>query len=232
MATPEELDKTHHQKIRELNDLLREVSIRRYDYGMAVYAPFDLDVPLGERGEWKVVFESVSEWSAKLFNLHQPTDRHILAGNYLALMRGGTVVMSCTPREVMDLNPFVYMAAADSCRNVLINGLGLGIAIERTIRLVDHITVVEKSEDVIALVGEHYRQKYGDKVEIIHADAFEYQPPENIRYGAVWHDIWDNICSDNLPEMNNLEAKYTPYADWQGCWCKQECIEAKRLGYG
>jgi hypothetical protein len=61
---------------------------------------------------------------------------------------------------------------------------------------------------------------YGDRVEIIQADAFSWKPPKNIRYGMVWHDIWPNICGDNYPEMKTLHRRYGRKADWQGSWCK------------
>jgi hypothetical protein len=28
------------------------------------------------------------------------------------------------------------------------------------------------------------------------------------RYDMVWHDIWDDICSDNLEGMAKLHRKY------------------------
>ena len=61
------------------------------------------------------------------------------------------------------------------------------------------------------------------RVTIINADAFEWKPPKDQRYDVVWHDIWDNICGDNLPEMTKLHRKYGKKTDWQGSWCKYEC---------
>lgn len=60
-------------------------------------------------------------------------------------------------------------------------------------------------------------------MQIINADAFAYKPPKSKRYGAVWHDIWANICADNLPEMHKLHRKYGRIADWQGSWCRWQC---------
>jgi len=83
------------------------------------------------------------------------------------------------------------------------------------------VTVVEKSKDVISLVAKHY---LGDhRVTIVNADAYLYKPPKGVKYDAVWHDIWDNICGDNLPEMTRLHRKYGKRADWQGSWCRSLC---------
>ena len=46
------------------------------------------------------------------------------------------------------------------------------------------------------------------RIKIINEDAFEFKPPKDKRYDFVWHDIWDDICTDNLPEMTKLHRKY------------------------
>lgn len=115
---------------------------------------------------------------------------------------------------------------------MLVNGLGLGIVakacLEKTNKkghrlfyAVEKITVIEKSADVIHLVGPSY-EKYGDRIEIINADALEYKPPKGVRYNVVWHDIWDNICSDNWETMKVLHRKYGRICEWQGSWCREE----------
>jgi hypothetical protein len=90
---------------------------------------------------------------------------------------------------------------------------------------VTHVTVIEKSPDVIKLVGPSFADP---RVTIIEADAYTYQPPKGIRYNAVWHDIWDNICGDNTEGMGKLHRKYGRRTDWQDSWCKAECQEANR----
>jgi hypothetical protein len=133
-------------------------------------------------------------------------------------MRHGTVVMSDTPAEKQDHYGFVH-AAKGHC---LINGLGIGMCLKAVLlkESVTAVTVVEKSADVIALVAPYYTDP---RVEIVHSCAFEYEPPKGVRYGAVWHDIWDNICSDNIEQMKRLHRKYGRRAGWQGSWCRWEC---------
>jgi len=134
--------------------------------------------------------------------------------------------MSDTPAEARDLSPFVWRAKG----NVLINGLGLGLLVQRLGNRpeVGHITVIEKSEDVLRLVRAHYEAMFGDRLTIIHGDAYEWQPPKGVRYNAVYHDIWDNLCVDNLPGMSRLKRKYGRRTDFQMCWGEAFCRREQR----
>ena len=187
-----------------------------------------VDVPEGHQGDWKIEKFTVSEKDANFHNIRAGFSyggggRIIEAGNYTKLMRKGSVIMSDTPSEIGDHLYFIHKATG----NVLINGLGLGWVIEALFHKkdVETITVIEKSEDVINLAADHYKNKCpkNKKILIIHADAIEYKSKKGERYGAVWHDIWDNICADNLEEMKILHRKYGRRTDWQGSWCRAEC---------
>lgn len=90
------------------------------------------------------------------------------------------------------------------------------------------VTVIERSPDVIALVGEYYKKKYGNRLNIINADAFTWKPPKNKVYDVVWHDIWDSISGDNLPEMHKLHRRYGRHARWQASWCRYRCEQQNR----
>ncbi|MBN8955005.1 MAG: hypothetical protein J0H17_00095, partial [Rhizobiales bacterium] len=105
--------------------------------------------------------------------------------------------------------------------HVLINGLGIGMVLAAVLRRpeVQRVTVVEIDPDVVALVSPHYPDA---RVTVIQSDAFDYAPPKGERYGAVWHDIWDTICANNLPSMTRLKRKYGRRTDWQGCWGEHE----------
>ena len=85
---------------------------------------------------------------------------------------------------------------------------------------VDSVTVIEKSQDVIALVWPTYASH--PNMKLIHADAFDWKPPKGKRYTVIWNDIWDDICGDNYEEMKRLTRKYGKRCDWQDCWCKSE----------
>ena len=105
----------------------------------------------------------------------------------------------------------------------MINGLGLGVTLKLVLAKpeVKNVTVIEKSADVIKLVAPTYCED--PRLVILNKDAFEYNPPKGVRYDAVYHDIWNNISSDNLPEMHKLHRKYGRRCAWQGSWCREWC---------
>lgn len=190
-----------------------------------------VDVPEGVAGDWRIEKFTVSQVEADLFNFgnsrNARSGRDIDPDTYTRLMYQGTVVMSDTPAEKRDHIEFISRAK----RHILINGLGLGYAVEACGRKssVQRITVIEMSSDVLLLSKQHYLNKYPDKVEIIHADAFTWTPPKEVRYDAVWHDIWNHICSDNLKEMDQLYHKYKGISDWQGSWCRNDCEKMAKI---
>lgn len=164
----------------------------------------DIDVPDGISGNWKVeTFEVKDRDFSQMISMFK-TGRGVPSGTYKRLMRNGICIMSNTPDEISDFMQFVWIAKG--C--ILINGLGLGVLLKALLNKpeVTEITVIEKSEDVIKLVAPTYLTD--SRVIIINADAFEYKPPKDKKYDAVWHDIWDNICADNLDEMKTLHRKY------------------------
>jgi hypothetical protein len=191
-----------------------------------------VDVPEGNSGPWSVKRFTVVPNARGLFSFALK-GRPIPPGEYTQLIheRRGCV-MSDTPAEMSDHYDFVQQAKG----NVLLNGLGIGMALNAILknknegRQVERITVVEIDRDVIDLVGPHYG--VDPRVEIVHASAFDYQPPKNMRYHAVWHDIWDFICPDNLVEMAALHRKYGRRTDWQGSWCRAECLAGRSRMYG
>lgn len=188
-----------------------------------------VDVPEGKSGEWSVERFTVSKEDVdrQCIRAIATNGRYVPEGTYTHLKCGNEIIMSDTPDEIRDHMPFRWNARG----NVLVNGLGLGMVIEMVIERVDHITVIEKSPDVITLVAPHYVTKYPGKVEIIQCDAFDYTPPKGIHYDAVWHDIWDNICSDNLDDMIRLHRKYGRRANWQGSWARWQCEHARASGF-
>lgn len=184
----------------------------------------DIDVPDGISGNWKVETFEVKEddLSQKISILK--TGRGVPPGTYKKLMRDGICVMSNTPDEIRDFLRFVWRSKG----SILVNGLGIGVLLKALLDKPDvtDVTVIEKSEDVIKLVAPTYL--VDSRVTIINADAFEYKPPQNKRYNAVWHDIWDYITSDNLEEMKKLHRKYGKNSDYQESWCRYACEQAKK----
>jgi predicted membrane-bound spermidine synthase len=111
--------------------------------------------------------------------------------------------------------------------HVLINGLGIGMVLGAVLKRpkVTAVTVVEIDPTIIAMVWPHYQDP---RVTMVQDDAFTFKPPPGARYGAVWHDIWDFICLDNLPQMSKLKRRYGRWAGWQGCWSEHECRRRRR----
>jgi hypothetical protein len=186
-----------------------------------------VDVPDGVSGDWRVTTFTVSKQDEKMeiarAMFSSSRGRYVPAGTYKALRHRGQTIMSNTPDELYDHKEFLKEARG----RVLINGLGLGVALraillKRTIEnipAVSEVTVVELSRDVIDLVGPSFRED--PRVTIVQGDAYEYQPTG--RYDTCWHDVWPDITSDNIPGMKKLHRKYGRYAEWQGSWCRRRC---------
>ena len=187
-----------------------------------------VSVPDGESpcGTVKIDTFTVSEEDARFHNIRARGRGAINPGTYKRLRIDGETVMSNTPMEIRTNRQAFFKAKGQ----VLINGLGLGMLVEKMLTKpdVEHITVIEKNPAVIALVGPVFEGN--DRVTIIEADAFEYQPPKGVKYQLVFHDIWTFIVSDNLPEMHKLQRKYGRRAELQISWAREEC-ELSRDGY-
>jgi len=199
------------------------------------------ELPEGRCGVYEIKRFTVSkddERTQRMRCAFQGTSRFVPAGSYTALKRigchngtsfspdaqteyAGTIVMSDTPDEIRDTRPLYYAAQGE----VLINGLGLGCTVKMCMSKPDvsHVTVIEISPDIISLVGEFWKKKYGKRLTIINHDALTYKPPKGSYYGAVWHDIWDNIGEENLPDMKLLHRRYGRFATWQGSWARHLC---------
>lgn len=146
---------------------------------------------------------------------------YVEPGKYKRLMRGDTVVMSNTIMELDTHWPIIHAAKG----RVMLNGLGLGVVLVAILAKPEtsEVVIVENSEDVIKLVASTF--SVDKRVRIIHDDAFKFKP--SARFDAVWHDIWDFICADNLEEMKTLHRRYGRHAGWQGSWAKEECRRAR-----
>ena len=190
-----------------------------------------VDLKVGKAGDWSIECFEVTDEQANVERMRSMFNggRGVPAGKYTSLKYKNHIIMSDTPDEIRD--HFSMISAARG--NILINGLGIGMVLQACLEkdVVNHATVIEKSSDVIELVGGYYKEKYGDKLTIIHEDAFDYKPDKNVRYNAVWHDIWANISSDNLPEMHKLHRKYGRKTYWQGSWCRSMCERYKKQEY-
>ncbi len=190
---------------------------------------YQVDVPPAVSGDWEVEKHTVTEESENLGRLRavfsfSSKGRFTPAGNYTGLLHRKRIIMSDTPDEIHDHSE-LFRFGRGHC---LLNGLGLGVAVNGLLMnpAVEHVTAIEISVEVINLVGKHWQDKYGDRLEIIRHNALTYNPPRGERYGFVWHDIWPTICADNLDEMKTLHRKYGRRTDRQASWCRKRCEQS------
>ena len=187
-----------------------------------------VDVPLGRCGEWSVERFEVGEENARVFNMREALHGHrfIEPGIYRSLVhrpegQTGELWMTDTPAECADHAECVVQAARFG-GHVLIFGLGLGVVTQAMCDMpnVEHVTVVELEQGVIDLVGPFWKNRYGDKLSIVCADAFAWEPPRGQRFGVVWCDIWLHLSAGNLSEQARLNRRYARRSQWVGSWAQ------------
>lgn len=192
-----------------------------------------VSLPEGTSGPWSVkkfvVDEEAAKWERIRSLMSSNRGRGVPAGTYTGLYRDGEVIMSDTPDEIRDHRFAIYKAHG----HCLVFGLGLGMVTKAMLDNpeVTKVTVVDKSPDVIALVGPTLKVQYGDKLEVIHADAITYKPAKGVRFGCVWADIWDTLTTDNLKLMSTFNRRYARCSDWHGNWGEELLKYRRERGY-
>jgi predicted membrane-bound spermidine synthase len=186
-----------------------------------------VSVPDGSVGDWRIDTINLSNKDVMMSNLRALRDNPIMycpPGTYKRLVHSkrGTV-MSNTQMEIETAREVMRHAQGD----VLINGLGLGMVLEGILSKdnVISVKVCEIDQEVIDLVGPHFNDP---RLKIVQADAYTYKPAKGERYNYIWHDIWDDINSDNLPLMAKLARKWARRAGAQGFWSKRQALEQRR----
>ena len=178
------------------------------------------EVPEGRSGNWSVGHFIVHP--PDRLGPNEPEWARRRPGEYTVLKRGKEIFMTDLYEEWWTQKEAIEQACRRG-RHVLITGLGLGVVVESMLETpgskLEGVTIIEASSDVIRLSGPHLRGKWADRLNIVHANAFEWLPPEGTRYTVAWHDIWPNPDDVSIiPEMDRLEQHFAPYCDWQDCW--------------
>lgn len=197
-------------------EAIRQMGISDYK----ATAPYRVTVPLGKSGPWTIKRFTTTFDLPYLRHFRDGRAPGLGAFTRLVHDQHG-VIMSDTCAEIGDLKPYI-------CRlkgRVLVTGLGLGMVIHILTKApelkgqVKTLTVIEKDKDILKLVKKHYASS-DSRVNIIHADAFEWTPPKGTKFDSAWHDIWWSIDEDNLDEMDRLIEHYRPYCfkRQQFCW--------------
>lgn len=188
---------------------------------MTIAADYDwkVTVPEGELDGLRVERFTASDQDARMTGLFYG-GRSVRPGEYTRLTAGGVFWMSDTPAEWGDHLPAVRQIRKPETKRVLINGLGIGMVLKAALACghVEHVDVVEKDPRVVALVGPHYLTD--PRLAIHTADAYTVTWPTGTAWDVAWHDIWPDLCTDNLPLMAKLHRRYGRRTNWQGSWAR------------
>jgi hypothetical protein len=127
-------------------------------------------------------------------------------GKYVRLHIDDVLMMSDTHMERITNENFVDHANG----KVLIGGLGVGLIIYNLMGklkdgIVTNITVIEKSQDNINLIGPYFKHQ---NIKIINDDIFTWQPKKGEKFDTIYFDIWPEISTDNLADMKRLHNRF------------------------
>jgi hypothetical protein len=180
-------------------------------------------LPAGNSGEWSLSKLRLPERTNASVTDPRPDAFRFRPGEYTELRHGGITYMTDLYDEWWTQRRAIERARRVGGR-VLITGLGLGMVVEAILSTpapahVLSVTVLEQSADVIHLVAAHLQAQFGDRVEIIHADAFSWHPAAELHFDTVWHDIWPDPDADQVDaDIALLRQHHQPWARWQGFW--------------
>lgn len=192
-----------------------------------------VDLPAGRSGTVEVRTFIVSPEDEAMQRLRcavNGSTRYCPTGTYTALYRNGMLWMSDTPDERTDSLICLCHAARIGAESALVNGLGLGSVLRGLMAIgVRRLDVVEIDPDVIALVGPTYQRLCADagvELHIYPGDAYTIELDG--AWDIVWSDIWVDVCSTNLAEMDRLVRKYDARCCWHGQWGRELIYEMRR----
>jgi len=190
-------------------------------------------IPEGKEGCAKIshlqVTAEASDMTRMRAVLKGDFDQIVREGSYVQLHVKGRLMMSDTQMEQQSNRTFIQHAKGD----VLIAGLGVGLILLPILprEEVTSVTVIEKYPDVIRLVEPHVRKAAGShaaKLTVIEANIFEWKPLRGSRYDRIYFDIWPNVCTDNLDQINRLHRKFGRYCKGQMVSWMQDKLRRRR----
>jgi spermidine synthase len=127
-------------------------------------------------------------------------------------------MMSITPSEMFTFRPGIRRARG----RVLIGGLGLGYFARKVLerrRQVKRVTVVEENPTVAKFFGDPLKEEFGNRVEIVTGDVFEYARHRLRVFDSVLLDIWEgaNLASDEA-KFHRMRARHAHVWGWGWGW--------------
>jgi len=185
-------------------------------------------VPEGKSGDVRIEHFEVSKEDSTFTSIRAMVngrDEFVEPGKYARLYVGNALMMSDTRMEKRSNTGVVLNATG----HVLIAGLGLGmithpIAAKKEVK---SITVVEKSPDVIKLVGPSLHKK----VKVVEGDIFSWAPAKGTKFDTIYFDIWANITTDNLDDMAKLNRRFARFkapGAWVHSWQRERLLYDRR----
>ena len=183
---------------------------------------FPSDVPEGTCGPWTIEKITIADRPYDPASDPRPECFKFRPGRYTLLRRGPTQFMTDLYDEWWTQRIGILEAIRRG-GDVLITGLGLGLVAEAILRVhessVRRLTIVEKSEEVIALVAPHLQSVWPDRLNIVHGDAFSWTPSDGSRFSVGWHDIWPDPTTPSIEhEIASLRQHHAGWCEWQGFW--------------
>lgn len=178
---------------------------------MAEYTDVLIKVKPGVKGVAQIVHDTPDRLTRLLARMHgMPLNR----GRYARLLVNGQVMMTDAEFERRTNRSVISKARGD----VLIAGLGIGLILDPIIAKAHSVTVVEKYQDVIDLVAPAF-----PAIRVIRADVLRWKPPTDVRYDAIYFDIWPDICINDHVVATKLERRFKPHlrrGGYMGSWCE------------
>lgn len=181
------------------------------------------DLTPGVRGDWALVSVELPERPYDPSTDPRPAAFHFRPGRYTELRQGGVTFMTDLYDEWWTQRDAIIRARRVG-GDVLITGLGLGMVVEAILATpesapVRSVTVLEQSPDVISLVAEQLIARFGERVQVIEADAYTWVPPSARSFDIVWHDIWPDPDAPEVDQqIEALRSHHQAWSQWQGFW--------------
>lgn len=161
---------------------------------MTTYTDVIARVPPAAKGVARIVHDRPSEMA----RLRGAMRGQLLGRDqYARLLIRERVVMTDAEFERRTNADVVLHAKGDA----LVAGLGIGLILDPLLERCASVTVIEKEQDVIDLVGPSF-----PKAKIICADIFELKPEG--KFDLIYFDIWPDICDDDLEEAKLLQRRF------------------------
>lgn len=201
---------------------------------MTNWTPMVDVIPAGKSGNAEIRHVRVTEHDAMMSALR---GQHLNVGPLCQLLVDGQLVMSDGPEEHRSNTYAVQRAHGD----VLVAGLGIGMILVPIVQKAEvrTVTVLESNPHVIRLVEEPLRDYLGwqhaPKLNVVQADVRTWRWSPGAAWDTIYFDIWEDICTDHLPEMTKLKRRYakrrrsTNPQSWMGAWSEAELRRRQQL---